>query len=290
MSAFFMRRCCVLLILYFAIILCLSPSAYSADSVITDEITAQPPALSIDLAGENDEFSLNQYYNELEPPDQGGFLGRYSVLGEDTMYFAVPGLAIIGIIYMLPEDVSKWERDDMSWGHLWGNWKENVTSWEWDDDEAWINYIGHPYFGSAYFIHARHYGYSRMESLCYSLAMSSIYEILLEAWAEPVSIQDMIFTPLLGWGLAELLLPLEYKIKQNDSKVLNSRIAGAISLFLIDPFGHIILPLKRWTKGYFSDDAEMNLSPSIEYHDLVDNQGRVTGTEERYELTFTVRW
>jgi len=290
MFAFFMRGGTSLLVLFFAVTLCLSPEVSSAAENKTDATALSSPPLSIDLAGENDEFNLNQYYDELEPPDQNGFLGRYSVLGEDTMYFAIPGLAIIGIIYMLPEDVSNWERDELSWDHLWGNWTDNVTSWEWDDDEAWINYIGHPYFGSAYFIHARHYGYSRMESLGYSFVMSSIYEILLEAWAEPVSIQDMIFTPLLGWGLAELLLPLEYKIKQNDSKVLNSRIAGAVSLFLIDPFGHIILPLKRWTKGFFSDDAEMDLSPSMGYRDIIDDQGLVIGTEERYELTFTVRW
>ena len=246
--------------------------------------------LSIDLTDGQDKFSLTQYYDDLEPPDQGGFFGRYSVLAEDTMYFAIPGIALLGVIYLLPEDVSKWDTDDTGFDHLWDNWKENVTSWEWDKDEAWINYIGHPYFGSAYFIYARHYGYSRMESLCYSFTMSAIYEILLEAWAEPVSIQDMIFTPLLGWGLAELLLPIEYNIKQNDGKVLNSKTMGSISLFLIDPFGHVVLPIKKWTKGLFSEDAEMKLAPSIAYNDRVDDQGRVIGVDERYELTLTVKW
>ena len=296
MSLSFLRRSMVLLVLCSIVFFCLSTLLYATEN---QEQVINTPAdlesdssdtLLIEPVGDSDEFSLAQYYDDLEPPDQGGMFGRYSVLAEDTMYFAVPGLALIGVLYMLPESVSKWDKDDLNWDHLWGNWTENVTSWEWDDDEAWINYIGHPYFGSAYFIHARHYGYSRMESLGYSFVMSAMYEIVLEAWAEPVSIQDMIFTPLLGWGLAEILLPMEYKIKQNDSEVLNSRILGSVSLFLIDPFGHIILPLKKWTKGVFSDDAEMTLKPSVEYHDLLDDQGRTVGTDERYKLTLTVNW
>ena len=284
------------LLLSLVLILCLSTALFAAetqpppieDSTIQEDTVLDP--LSPAEAEALGEFSLSQYYDELEPPDQGGTFGRYSVLAEDMAYFAVPGVLLIGTLYLMPESVSKWDRDELSWDHLWDNWTENVTSWEWDDDEAWINYIGHPYFGSAYFIHARHYGYSRMESLGYSFVMSSIYEILLEAWAEPVSIQDMIFTPLLGWGLAEILLPIEYNIKQNDGEVLNSRVLGAVSLFLIDPFGHVVLPLKKWTKGWFSDDAEMALMPSYKHRDLRDEQGQVIGTDELYELTFTVNW
>ncbi len=299
MFASFLRRQLGFLVLCLALLWSFSFPLYAAESPTllaantiaqSDQNDLQADTLSLDMTDPDDEFNLARYYDDLEPPDQGGFWGRYSVLAEDTLYFAIPGVALIGILYMLPESVSKWDRDDLSWDHLWDNWTENVTSWEWDDDEDWINYIGHPYFGSAYFVHARHYGYSRMESLGYAFVMSSIYEIVLEAWAEPVSIQDMFVTPLLGWGLAEILLPLEYKIKQNNSEVLNSRILGSVSLFLIDPFGHIILPLKRWTKGFFADDTEMSLRPSIGNRNIVNDQGIKVGTDECYKLTFTVNW
>lgn len=294
----------VFLILYIMASLCSSTLLYASENnensshdieVVSDynlehQQAKIPEEWLVDLTKETDEFSLTQYYDDLEPPNQGSLFGRYSVLAEDTAYFAIPGIALLGFIYMLPEGVSKWDKDNLSWNNLGENWTENVTSWEWDQDEAWINYIGHPYFGSAYFIHARHYGYSRMESFCYSFTMSAIYEIVLEAWAEPVSIQDMIFTPLLGWGFAELLLPLEYKIKRNDSEVLNSKILGSVSLFLIDPFGHIILPLKKWSKSLFSEDAEITLKPSIDYHNLVNNQNTSMCTEDHYKLNLTITW
>ncbi len=190
---------------------------------------------------------------------------------------------------MMPQDVSNWDKDKVNWEYGSENWTENATSWNWDEDDAWINYIGHPYFGSAYYIHARHYGYSRMESFLFSFTVSAFYEMGLEAWAEPVSIQDMIFTPLLGWGLAEILLPLEYRIQQNGKKVLNSRVLGTISLFVIDPFGHIVIPLKKMAKRVFSDDAEVTLSPLMGYNNLVGS-GITNTTEQSFGFVLKVEW
>lgn len=238
----------------------------------------------------NDIPTLTDYFNQLEPPDQNGWLGRYSVLGEDTFYFTIPALAAMGIIYLLPEEISNWNKDDVSFGHGWENWKENVASWEWDKDNNWINYIGHPYFGSTYYIYARHYGFSRLESFWFSFTISSIYEIGIEAWAEPVSIQDMIFTPLLGAGLGELLLPLEHQIMTNDKKVLNSRVLGAVSLFLIDPFGHMVLPIKRWTKSWFSDAVEVALAPTYSKSSRTVNNQEDSREEYKYGIHLTFQW
>ncbi len=235
-------------------------------------------------------FDLVKYYDDLEPPNQDGILGRYSILAEDAAYFLIPAFTIMGAIYLLPEDISNWEKDDVTFSHGLDNWPENVSSWEWDNDDLWINYIGHPYCGSSYYIYARHYGYSRLESFWFSFAISSFYEIGIEAWAEPVSIQDMIFTPLLGSLLGELLLPLEHRIKTNDNKVLGSRIVGNVSLALIDPFGHVVPPLKRWTKRLLSKDADLQLTPTFS---LAHQEGHSDNTMEkdyRYGLQLTIRW
>ena len=236
------------------------------------------------------EFELGGFYNDLEPPNQNGLLGRYSVLGEDTTYFLVPAFMAMGLLYMLPESVSKWDKDEMTWDNGWDNWTDHVSHWEWDKDEAWINYIGHPYFGSAYYIHARHYGFSRLESFWFSFSMSAFYEFGIEAWAEPVSIQDLIFTPLLGWPVAELLLPMEHKINQNHGEVLNSRALGAISLFLIDPFGHIIHPLKRLSKNLFADEPTIQLSPTVQQYHQKDHTGRITKSNKNYGLRLDIIW
>jgi hypothetical protein len=256
-----------------------------------DYVDIIPDILPFFREKEEGEFDLARYYDDLEPPGQDGVLGRYSVLGEDALYFLVPAFAVLGSLYALPEGVSNWDRDEINWKDGSEKWRENITAWEVDDDADWINYIGHPYFGSSYYIYARHYGYSRLESFWFSFAVSTCYETALEAWAEPVSIQDMIVTPLLGWGLGELLLPLEHSIKQNDNKVFNSSVLGSISLFLIDPFGHVILPLKAWSKRMFSDDAEVALSPILEYQTR-SSEGKDTtsGSGERYGLVLTVQW
>lgn len=253
-----------------------------------DYVDITPGLLPFFLEKEEGEFDLAQYYDDLEPPGQDGLFGRYSVLGEDALYFLVPAFGVLGGLYALPENVSNWDRDEINWEDGSEKWRENISAWKWDKDDDWINYIGHPYFGSSYYIYARHYGYSRLESLLFSFSISTCYETALEAWAEPVSIQDMIVTPLLGWGLGELLLPLEHSIKQNDNKVFNSSILGSISLFLIDPFGHVILPFKKWTKRIFSDEAEVALSPIFEYQNRKDTTSSSAG--ERYGLVLTVQW
>lgn len=207
-----------------------------------------------------DETSQDHAYGE--PPNQDGILGRYSVLAEDVVYLLPVGVLAIGAIYIMPEEVSNWDRDTISPEDAWDNWKENVTHWAWDKDDAWINYVGHPFFGSAYVVYARHYGYSRLESFWFSFAASFFYEVALEGWVEPVSIQDVIFTPVLGFLLAEFLLPLEQRIKNNNNELFNSKIIGNISLFLIDPLGYTIFPIKNWCKSYgWSNDATFQLSP-----------------------------
>ncbi len=256
---------------------------------IFDETTIPNDNISPGLIEER-EPNLADYYNQLDPPEQGGLFGRYSILAEDSLYFLIPAFAIMGVLYLLPEDVSNWEKDDINFQHGLDQWPDNVSGWEWDSDDDWINYIGHPYFGSTYYVYARHYGYSRLESFWFSFAISAFYEIGIEAWAEPVSIQDMIFTPLLGSLLGELLLPLERQIKINDNKVLGSQLLGTVSLAVIDPFGHIVPPLKRWTKKLFSKDAELQLTPIFSLAERGKLDGESGGKEYRYGLQLNVQW
>ncbi|AGF79398.1 hypothetical protein UWK_02867 [Desulfocapsa sulfexigens DSM 10523] len=237
-----------------------------------------------------DTFDLNVYYDSLEPPHQDGLLGRYSVLMEDSFYFLIPAFTVLGVLYLMPEGVSNWDCDEITWNESLEDWNENVSSWRMDPDEAWINFVGHPYFGSTYFIYARHYGYSRLESLFFSFAISSVYEIGLEAWAEPVSIQDMIVTPLLGWGLAEVLLPIEHHIKENKGRVFNSRILGATALFLVDPFGHVVPPLKRWMDSLFSSDTKVSFIPTYSRTNRITQDDRQKSHEERYGFQLTIQW
>jgi len=230
---------------------------------------------------------------EIEPPDQDGFLGRYTVLATDVVYLLPVGAVAIGAIYLLPEGVSNWDHDSITVDEAWSNWKYNVTHWEWDEDDAWLNWIGHPYFGSAYVVYARHYGYSKLESFWYSFAASFFYEVALEGWVEPVSKQDIILTPLLGFCLAEFLLPLEERIKKNNNRLFNSSILGNVSLFLIDPFGYAVRPVKRLAaKSGWLKDAEFNLSPTWQGRTSFqfENAGERVSNGPCYGLFLTVRF
>lgn len=234
-------------------------------------------------------------FTSLTPPGGDGLFGRYSVLVEDTVYLVIPTIAVMGVLWVSPESVSNWSDDDKatSFNGLLEKWKDNVIREgpRMDPDDILINVVGHPYFGSAYYIHARHYGYSRVESLVYSFCVSTfVYEYGIEGFAENPSIQDIFITPLGGYILGELLLPLEKEILKNDSKVLNSRILGALSLFLIDPIGNIVKPLKRLTHRIFGDDVLVGISPLVRHYVVEDDINQQSGVEHQYGFMLTFRW
>jgi hypothetical protein len=145
------------------------------------------------------------------PPERPYGFGRelddqrpanFNELRRDTAYFFGYQFIIVGILYVLPESVSSWS-DEQKEEYTFEKWKENVTHPRWDPDKWYINYILHPYWGMTYYTRGRERGLTEAGAFWYSFTLSSIYEFGLEALFEPVSIQDIIFTPalgsLLGW-------------------------------------------------------------------------------------------
>jgi Domain of unknown function (DUF3943)/Outer membrane protein beta-barrel domain len=143
------------------------------------------------------------------------------------------GLGVVGFIYMLPEDVSNWDKE----GEVFRKWGDNVTSGPvWDRDAPWINYIGHPYFGGVYYQAARKSGYRQWDSFLYSLTMSTFYwEYGVEAFAEVPAIQDLVVTPVLGWAVGEWAFQTEQQIRKEGSQVWGSDFWGKTALFFLDP-------------------------------------------------------
>ncbi|MCK5880594.1 MAG: DUF3943 domain-containing protein [Sinobacterium sp.] len=149
------------------------------------------------------------------------------------------GFAVIGVIYMMPESVSNWDKDDS--GDIGKKWKKNVTSGPtWDSDDAGLNYIGHPYFGGVYYQVARNSGYSQWDSFVYTTLMSTFYwEYGIEAFSEVPSIQDLIVTPVGGWIYGEWAFQQQHKIIRRGGTVWGSKAVGGISLFFLDPVDSI---------------------------------------------------
>jgi hypothetical protein len=173
------------------------------------------------------------------------------ILFEHTNYMAFMHVAAAGIIFLLPESVTKWDKSDMSFSTVTDKWARNVKSGPvWDGDDWAINYIGHPYQGAAYYVVARHSGYDWKGSFLFSTILSTfMWEYGFESFAEVPSTQDLVVTPIIGSILGEVLLNGEERITQNQGRVLGSRLLGDISLFLINPAGSTINALRKLTKA-----------------------------------------
>jgi hypothetical protein len=152
-------------------------------------------------------------------------------LGRDTLLLLGYQAVGIGILYVLPADTTGWDSEQKK--SSFENWWENVTQPEWDKDNWYVNYIGHTYFGAAYYTRARERGFNELESFVYSALASAMYEFGVEAIFEPPSYQDLIVTPVGGALLGFALEPVRNWVKRKPEP----RWYGHVILVATDPIG-----------------------------------------------------
>jgi hypothetical protein len=156
-------------------------------------------------------------------PDWGG-------LGRDTAFLIGYQAVAIGVLFLLPEDVSHWSGKS----HGVDQWVHNVSRPTFDNDSWWLNYIAHPYFGAVYYIRARERGFGPWSSFAYSALASAVYEFGVEAFFEKPSIQDLIVTPVGGALLGAFVFePIRARIKAKPELAWYDHVG----LFLTDPLG-----------------------------------------------------
>lgn len=176
----------------------------------------------------------------------------YSRLFDQTKSMAILSLATVAVLYVLPEDFTGWDRDDIK--HISERWTSNTQDrgFVWDGDNWFFNLVGHPYVGSCYYIAARKSGFTQFDSFMYSFFMSTFFwESGIEAFAEGPSIQDTIITPGAGALLGEYLYRTEIKVLNNGGQIMNSKVLGKTVLVLIDPIGSLAN-----TMGYKDDSVQ----------------------------------
>lgn len=166
----------------------------------------------------------------------------YKKLGYNTAIVLGSTVIAYGILWTLPESFTKWDKEEMKEKGITAKWKENVKAGPViDDDNFFLNYVMHPYFGGVYYMTARSNGFNIFESFAYSAIMSTFFwEYGVEAFAEIPSVQDLIVTPVLGSVVGEGFFYAKKSILKNDSRVLNSRFLGKTSLILMDPLNTIM--------------------------------------------------
>ncbi|MGF1906981.1 MULTISPECIES: DUF3943 domain-containing protein [Aliivibrio] len=203
---------------------------------------------------DNNDFTTEQVPHYLRVSDQRDWdyllAQSYTILGLSV--------ATVGLMTFLPESITKWDSEDSSLKGLGSKWKDNVTAGPvWDKDEHFLNYVMHPYFGGVYYTAARHAGFNEFESFLYSTTMSTFFwEYGVEAFAEVPSIQDLFVTPFFGAVVGELMLQQELSITANGGEVLGSDTLGSVSLFFLNPVGHI----HYWVTDAWGGDTEVNLA------------------------------
>ena len=169
----------------------------------------------------------------------------------DTYYFLGYQFAVIGALYLMPTSVTNWERD----GNHLGKWWDNVTHPTWDEDDFYLNYLLHPYWGATYYVRGRERNLSRWESFGYSTLLSTLYEYGAEALFEKPSYQDLIITPVLGSLLGEFVfMPIRNSIKAKSGP---RETSDKWILALTDPLGTV----NDWTDRLFGVDTQVALTP-----------------------------
>ncbi len=201
------------------------------------QISASPGVLLALAEGEEksaaDDASVRYIPWSLAAPRQSE--PDWPGLERDTYYYLGLQWVAIGVIYVLPNEFSGWSDSEKESNQL-KRWREHVTKPVWDGDDFYINYILHPYWGATYYTRGRERGLSRSGAFWFAVLQSSLFEFGAEAFFEPASIQDLIFTPGLGALLGMYFETVRDGIKQRR---------GALSwgdktiLVLTDPFGAI---------------------------------------------------
>lgn len=152
------------------------------------------------------------------------------------------GVATLGVLQLLPENATAWNKERITSIPFWKRWSYHVRKGPvWDGDNFIFNYILHPYAGAVYYMGARSIGFNQLGSFLYCTAISTIFwEYGIEAFMEKPSIQDLILTPLSGLLLGEVFYKLKRKIVSDGYRLWGSRVWGNIVAFIIDPVNEVI--------------------------------------------------
>jgi Domain of unknown function (DUF3943) len=153
-------------------------------------------------------------------------------LGRDTTSFLGYQGVVAGILYLLPEDVTKWTAEQRKTSMR--RWWENMQHPTWDEDNWYVNYLGHPYFGAIAYIRARERRFGAFGAFWYAALLSGLYEFGIEALFERPSYQDLIVTPMAGTLLGALLFePIREHIQGKPERQWYDHL----TLALTDPLG-----------------------------------------------------
>jgi hypothetical protein len=203
-------------------------------------------------SAERDRFGLSLVANQEETS------GDWKGLKQDTLYFAFTQMAVIGVLYVSPQSISRWSAEDKE-KYSFAKWRSNVRDVVWDTDQWWVNYTLHPYWGGAYYVRASERGYGPVPSFWYSFALSAMYEFGAEALFEQPSIQDLIFTPGLGFFVGRYFMSVREGLKDREMNGESLSGTDRAKLFFTDPLGAV----NRKINSALGRQASLTVTPAV---------------------------
>lgn len=183
---------------------------------------------------------------------------NYSQMGKNVSLVLGASVVGVGILYLMPESVTNWDKSDIKPSTLFGDWWDNVSSGPVVDKDDWfLNWITHPYWGAVYYMSARSAGANAPYSFLFSVIASTFFwEYGVEAFAEVPSIQDLFITPIVGSIIGEGFYASKRHILNNDYRLLGSKAFGHVVVFLMDPLSE----LGNWLLKDYEKKNELVLS------------------------------
>ena len=260
-------------VIYLCLLLFFSITSLSAKTSKYNFYPITPFSNSSVDVDSNNSFEKSFQLTLLEDSSKlpSGIDPRYEKLITELAYVQVFAIGTIGVIALLPENVSNWTEEDKTLvdiQELLAKHADNIAKGPVWDNDAWaVNYIGHSVAGSYFYVWGRQSGLSWQESAVLTTLMSTFFwEYGWEAFAEVPSTQDLIITPLLGSLLGEGTNYLYNKVMENDGKIYNSYILGGIGRALLNPIGE----MNMYLASAF-DAADIEISVDYSYNQNIDN-------------------
>ena len=146
-------------------------------------------------------------------PEVGPPPPRHTIKTLGTLF----GLSLVGIgVYAWAPTSFTGADKENAWEEARDHFKEAWTKRPvLDKDKDAVNYLGHPYFGMAYYLSQRNYGESPLYSFLFSAFTSTCFEYFIESWSERPSVQDLIITPIVGSILGELVFRATQEMRKD---------------------------------------------------------------------------
>ncbi len=167
---------------------------------------------------------------------------HYKELWQNTAVLFGAGFVTLGVLELLPENATAWNKAEIHKRPVFDRWWHNVKSGPvWDKDNPMFNYVLHPYGGAAYYMSARSQGFNMFYSFLYGLGVSTFFwEYGIEAFMEIPSIQDLFVTPIGGILIGETFYRVKRYIVEHDYCLLGSKFLGTFVAFLVDPVNEVV--------------------------------------------------